>query len=273
MIFIGTNYNYLVQAAGRSAMVTGYFDQGKRWLEMLDEEHRDQVDHNLLGSIELLREQWEIEQERFKRDAGKQLPRVRIKTSRGEFVMELYLDDAPSTVSHFIRLCEKGYFNGLDFYQVIDDLLALAGDQSSAAGGGEKLLVDEHANPSARHALRGSVLMAKYPIPGTGKFVPNTGGSQFAILMLPAPIASQQQTVFGRVVEGMDVVCTLRRVDPSKEKKKGEVSVPPDYILSTEVMNRPETLPESVYFDPANAGEFGQHAGHDHGPSPAAPVN
>lgn len=273
MIFIGTNYTYLVQAAGRSAMVTGYFDQGKRWLEMLDEEHREQIDRSLLGATDILREQWDIEQEKFERDADKSLPRVRMKTSRGEFVIELYLEDAPSTVSHFIRLCEKGYFDGLDFYQVIDDLLALAGDQSGAAGGGEKLLLDEHVRPGARHALRGSLLMAKRPIPDTGNFVPNTGGSQFAIMMMPAPLASRQQTVFGRVVEGMDVVCTLRRVDPSKEKKKGEVVVPPDYILSTEVIERPESLPEPVYFDPANTSAAGAHAGHDHGPGGHTPTN
>jgi peptidylprolyl isomerase len=109
------------------------------------------------------------------------------------------------------------------------------------------MLMDEHERPDARKAFRGSLVMAKLPTGVAGEFVPNSASSQFAILFLPMPHLTEQQTVFGRVIEGMDVISSLRRVDPNKEKKNTDVVVPPDRILSAEVIRRPEKLPEPVY--------------------------
>jgi peptidylprolyl isomerase len=82
----------------------------------------------------------------------------------------------------------------------------------------------------------------------TGKFVPNSASSQFAILFLPVMSVSEEQTVFGRVIEGMDAISRMRRVDPSKKKKKGEVVQPPDMIFEATMVRRPKTLPEPEYF-------------------------
>ena len=93
--------------------------------------------------------------------------------------------------------------------------------------------------------------MAKIPMPDDSKsFIPNSASSQFAILLLPILTASEQQTVFGTVIEGMDVVSRLRRVDPYKEKKTGEVLYPPDSIIEATVLRRPEVLPEPEYVRP-----------------------
>jgi peptidylprolyl isomerase len=165
-------------------------------------------------------------------------------------VLELFLDQAPSTVSNFIRLVEERFYDELDFYQVIDHLLALTGDRSGdGTGNSGKFLVDEHEREDARNAFRGSLVMAKIPIGETGKFVPNSASSQFAIFYLPVVAVPESQTVFGRVIEGMDVISRLRRVDPHKEKKKGEIVLPPDRVIEATVIRRPETLPEPEYVD------------------------
>jgi peptidylprolyl isomerase len=155
-------------------------------------------------------------------------------------------------VSHFIRLVEDGFYNGLDFFQVIDHLLALTGDPGGTGTGNcGQFLRDEHGRPGARKGLRGSLVMAKIPMPDdSGNFIPNSASSQFAILLLPILTASEQQTIFGTVIEGMDVVSRLRRVDPHKEKKKGAIVYPPDSIIEAKVIRRPEILPEPEYVRP-----------------------
>lgn len=114
--------------------------------------------------------------------------------------------------------------------------------------------MDEHQNENARAGFRGSLVMAKLPTGETGKFVPNSASSQFAILLLPVTSVSKEQTIFGRVIEGMDAISRMRRVDPSKKKEKGEVVQPPDLIIEATVVRRPETLPEPDYL------QFGSQA-------------
>jgi peptidylprolyl isomerase len=188
--------------------------------------------------------------ERRERDAQSELPRVRLRTTRGDITVELFLKEAPSTVSHFLKLVEQDFYDGLDFYQVLDHLLALTGDPlGDGSGNSGEYLADEHDRPDARHPLRGSLVMAKIP-DGPNSYIPNSASSQFCILFLPIPRITEQQTVFGRVIEGMDVACSFRRVDPNEEKQEGMPSLPPDRILSADVIRRPESLPEPVYVEP-----------------------
>jgi peptidylprolyl isomerase len=91
--------------------------------------------------------------------------------------------------------------------------------------------------------------MAKLPDGDNGTFVPDTASSQFAILFLPIAIAVKQQTVFGRVIEGMDAVGRLQRIDPSKEKGKGEIVIPADRILRATVIRKPDELPKPQYLN------------------------
>ncbi len=249
LIDAGVNYLFLFQAAARSAVVAGQFDMARSLYAAIEEDKLEDVDHGLLARLEVLEANYLAEQEiREREQVEDRLPRVRLTTSRGDVVLELFLDNAPSTVSNFIRLVEEGFYDGLDFYQVMDHLLALTGDPSGVGSGGSgKLLMDEHERPDAREAFRGSLVMAKLPIGKTGKFVPNSASSQFAILFLPITHLTEQQTVFGRVIEGMDVVSSLQRVDPNAEKKKTDIIIPPDRILSAEVIRRPEKLPEPAY--------------------------
>ncbi len=248
----GSRLTYVFRIAARSAVVVGNFDFAKQCFEFLGEEQMEEIDETLLFHLERYRESYEREAEIRKRDEEEdRLPRVKLETTQGDVVVELFLDQAPTTVSNFIRLVESGFYDGNDFLQVIDNLLALTGDPSgTGAGNSGKFIVDEHARADARGAFRGSLVMAKLPQGESGAFLPNSASSQFAILYLPMISVSEEQTVFGRVIEGMDAISYLRRVDPSKKKEKNDVQLPPDRILKATVIRRPEVLPEPEYFDP-----------------------
>ncbi|MEM9586383.1 MAG: peptidylprolyl isomerase [Planctomycetota bacterium] len=245
----GQRQLFLLYAAGRGAVVTGDFKTARRIYELMAEKDREKIDDAFHAQLDLLESQWIEEQERRTKDAAGELPRVRFETSKGTFVAELFLDEAPSTVSHFITLVEEGFYDGLDFYQVVDDLLALTGDPGGdGSGGSGKYLIDENEREGARNGFRGSLMMAKLPA-GEGAFIPNTASSQFAILFMPAPTVRETQTVFGRVIEGMDVVSSFRRVDPNEKKGKNTLVLPPDRIFKAEVIRRPDALPSPVYYD------------------------
>ena len=249
----GSQLKYLFETAARSAVVCGEFEIAKKIYDAMLDENQEEVDSRLEFNLDEYRKQFESEAELRKAErAEDRLPRVLFTTTQGDFVVELFIDQAPSTVSHFIRLVEDGFYNGLDFFQVIDHLLALTGDPGGTGTGNcGQFLRDEHARPGARKALRGSLVMAKIPMPDdSNSFIPNSASSQFAILLLPILTASEQQTVFGTVIGGMDVVSRLRRVDPYKEKKTGEVLYPPDSIIEATVLRRPEVLPEPEYVRP-----------------------
>lgn len=243
---------YLFQAASRSAVVGGQFDIARKVYDAMSEDQLEDVDRRFSYGMDQLEENYLEEQEILKKETeADNLPQVKLRTSEGDVVLELFLDQAPSTVASFIKLVEEGFYDGLDFHQVIDDLLVLTGDPSGLGDGNSgKFLIDENDRPDARHGFRGSLVMAKIPTsPKSSDFFPNSSSSQFAIMMIPILGIEKQQTVFGRVIEGMNNLAALRRVDPSKEKKKGEITLPSDYIIEATVVRRPEVLPEPKYLD------------------------
>ena len=165
-------------------------------------------------------------------------------------VVDLFINEAPSTVSNFIQLAESGFYDGLDFFQVVAGLVALTGDPlGDGSSQPDRFIADEHDRERARKPLLGSLVMAKLPAGENQGFVPNSAGTQFAILLMPYPRASRVQTVFGRVVKGLDVLGALRHIDPSEAKEKNKIVVPPDRILEIKVINRPDSLPPVDYVD------------------------
>lgn len=252
---------YIWKVAARSAVATGQFDTARKIYEVLKkpevlgDKEFNKTDGALSFFLDEHEKQFNEEMEIRKQEqeaTENKLPRVNLKTTQGDVEVELYINQAPSAVSHFIKLVESGFYDGLDFQLVIQDMLALTGDPNGdGLGNSGEFLKDEHQREDARHGLRGSLLMAKIPKDKSGNFFPDSGSSQFTILMLPLVSASEQQTVFGRVIKGMNAISRLRRVDPNKKKEKGEIVQPPDSIIEATVMWRPETLPEPVYVEPA----------------------
>jgi peptidylprolyl isomerase len=125
----------------------------------------------------------------------------------GEFVIQLFPDKAPLTVNSFIFLARDGYFTGVTFHRVLDGFMAQAGDQTGTGSGGPGYeYVNEDNDLTFDKA--GVVAMAN-----AGR---DTNGSQFFITFGPATSLNGGYTIFGQVIEGMDVVNAITRRDPAQ---------------------------------------------------------
>ncbi len=249
LLDLGQNYTFLFLAAARSAVVSGQFEAARNIYDAVDDSGLKETDLRLKNQLEILEKQYEREQAAIERTDADSLPHIRIETTQGDILIELFPDAAPSAVAHFRKLVKEEFYDGMDFSVVSHNLLAMTGDASGdGRGNSGEFLIDEHGREESRHGLRGSVVMAKLPI-GEGKFIENSGSSQIAILFLPLPAISETQSVIGRVIDGMDIVSNLRRIDPTEKKEKTAIQLPPDAILRAEIVRFGDELPEPRYVD------------------------
>ncbi|MEM8910951.1 MAG: peptidylprolyl isomerase [Planctomycetota bacterium] len=249
LLDLGQRYAYLFLMGARSGVVTGRFEEAKRIYDSIDPSALSETDQRLVMSMDIIEQQYKRDLELRQQIDESSLPTVELETTKGRVTITLFTDSAPSAAEHFMRLVEDGFYDGLDFAQVLDGVLALTGDPTNdGRGNSGNFLIDEHDRENARPALRGSVIMAKMPLQ-PGEFVPNSGSSQFAIALLPLPSVASTQTVFGQVTDGMHVISSLRRVDPSEKKSEKEIQFPPDAILTATVVQRGPELPEPNYVD------------------------
>lgn len=130
-------------------------------------------------------------------------PHAILTTEYGDIDIELYFDSAPLTVLNFVDLARSGFYDGLQFHRVIPGFVAQGGDPRGDGWGGPDWAI--RSEDSDEPFRRGSVGMAT-----SGK---DTGGSQFFICFLPQPHLEARYTVFGQVVEGMEVVDRICRGD------------------------------------------------------------
>jgi len=158
---------------------------------------------------------WQEEQAlRAAESAADDLPRIVIETSRGPITLELFENEAPNTVANFISLAESDFYAGTRFHRFITNMMIQGGDPESRSGPGIAqglggpgyTIADEHGRPESRRHFRDSIAMAKTQLP-------DTAGSQFYLCHRPLPWLNDRHTVFGRVLEGHDVVRALRQDD------------------------------------------------------------
>jgi len=132
------------------------------------------------------------------------LPRVKLETSDGDVLIELFENEAPNTVANFIKLTQEGYYDGLEFFQVVPSLYARSGctanDGTTHPG---YRIRNEFEN--IRSHFAGTVVMQN-----DGE---NTAGSQFMILHRPDPNLKEKVVSFGRVIEGLDIVYGFNTVN------------------------------------------------------------
>jgi peptidyl-prolyl cis-trans isomerase A (cyclophilin A) len=134
-------------------------------------------------------------------------------TTEGSFTARLYDQEAPRTVENFVGLAEgskewtdprtnqkvrQPYYNGIVFHRVIEGFMIQGGDPLGQGIGGPGYTFADEFHPSARHNKAGILSMANRG--------PNTNGGQFFITLAPTPHLDDRHSVFGEVVEGMDVV-------------------------------------------------------------------
>ncbi len=214
---------------GIAAFATNDFDKAEEHLNTAkDLGEISETGTQYLGLIDKYKEYWATEKElREKEAAANDLPRVKLTTNKGDIVIELLENEAPETVGNFVSLVEKGFYNGLDFHRVLPAFMAQGGDPSGdGTGGSDYSIYCECYKPEHRKHFRGSLSMAH-----AGK---NTGGSQFFLTFVPTDHLNGMHTVFGRVVEGMDVLAKLQRRDPSGEPPLAT----PDEIVTAEVLRK-----------------------------------
>ena len=128
---------------------------------------------------------------------------VRVETDRGVFTIELACGEAPLTCLNFLQLANQGFYDGSSFHRVVPDFVAQAGDPRGDGRGGPGYTIRDEMNPLRYE--RGSVGMA---LSG-----PDTGGSQFFVVLSPQPHLDGGYTLFGRVIEGMNAVDLLLQGD------------------------------------------------------------
>ncbi len=128
--------------------------------------------------------------------------KVQLKTNMGEITLELY-PDMPITAGNFQKLVEKGFYDGTIFHRVIDGFMIQGGDPTGTGRGGPGYAIkDEFSGKNKNN--RGTISMANAG--------PNTGGSQFFINLVDNNYLDKAHPVFGKVVEGMDVVEAMGKV-------------------------------------------------------------
>ena len=124
--------------------------------------------------------------------------KIKFTTNKGVFVAGMFEDKAPLTTKNFIELVEKGFYDGIIFHRVIDGFMIQGGDPTGTGMGGPGYKIKDEFGEGLKHDDEGILSMANAGL--------NTGGSQFFITLAPTPWLNGHHAIFGKVVEGMDVV-------------------------------------------------------------------
>ncbi|MGD8777949.1 MAG: peptidylprolyl isomerase [Ignavibacteria bacterium] len=138
-----------------------------------------------------------------------------IKTNKGTMELELFSGEAPKTVRNFCGLAQKNYYDGVTFHRVIDGFMIQGGDPTGTGSGGESIYgakFEDEFSMNLKHDSPGVLSMANAG--------PNTNGSQFFITLVPTPWLNGKHSVFGKIINGMDVLQTIGKVPTSKPLDK-----------------------------------------------------
>ena len=141
-------------------------------------------------------------------------------TSKGVFRVELNEDKAPETTDNFIKLVESGFYNGLIFHRIISNFMIQGGCPNGTGMGGPGYTINDEFHPELKHSGPGILSMANAG--------PNTGGSQFFITLVATNWLDGKHAVFGKVVEGLDVVSTAGQVETDGRDRPTE-----DVVIET----------------------------------------
>ena len=128
-----------------------------------------------------------------------------IETDKGSIRLELHDDKVPKTCTNFEKLAGDGFYDGLMFHRVIDDFMVQTGCPQGTGTGGPGYQFEDEFHGDLTHTGPGILSMANAG--------PNTNGSQFFITHVATPWLDGKHSVFGRVLEGMDVVNSIRQGD------------------------------------------------------------
>ncbi len=153
-------------------------------------------------------------------EAGK---KVLLETSMGDIILQLY-EDMPITAGNFQKLVEKGFYDGTIFHRIIDGFMIQGGDPTGTGCGGPGYAIKDEFTRKNKND-RGTISMANAG--------PNTGGSQFFINLVNNNFLDSKHPVFGKVIEGLDVVDMMGKVKTgAADKPAKEVKIESAKVIS-----------------------------------------
>mmetsp|Transcript_8465 Transcript_8465/g.14191 ORF Transcript_8465/g.14191 Transcript_8465/m.14191 type:complete len:161 (+) Transcript_8465:84-566(+) len=139
---------------------------------------------------------------------------VTFQTSLGDIKFEVFCDTAPKTAFNFMALCASGYYDNTKFHRNIKTFMLQGGDPTGTGKGGESIwggAFEDEFHPENKHDRRGVLSMANKG--------PDTNKSQFFITYSQQPHLNNVYSVFGRVIDGMDVLDAIERVPVGKKDR------------------------------------------------------
>jgi peptidyl-prolyl cis-trans isomerase B (cyclophilin B) len=141
--------------------------------------------------------------------------RVSMETTKGLIELDLYPQYAPRTVNNFVFLTQQGYYDGVSFHRVINNFVIQGGDPTGTGAGGPGYKFEDEVYDNPLKHETNVISMANAG--------PNTNGSQFFITHSPQPHLDGKHTVFGKVVNGADVVNAIQEGDKMEKVEVSEL--------------------------------------------------
>jgi cyclophilin family peptidyl-prolyl cis-trans isomerase len=228
LVAAGNKSPAVYNALGVAAFCVNDYDLARKYLNLAaDQKSLNDSGKNFLSSLDDTEKLWAKESQiRAAEAKADDLPRVKIVTTKGDIVIELFENEAPNTTANFISLIESGFYKETPFHRVLPNFMAQGGDPTGAGSGGPGYAIAcECYRPDFRRHFRGSLSMAH-----AGR---DTGGSQFFLTFVPTVSLNGKHTVFGRIIEGMDVLDRIQRIDPDKS-----TGAQPDRIQDAVVLRK-----------------------------------
>ncbi|MDA9717987.1 peptidylprolyl isomerase [Planctomycetaceae bacterium] len=223
-----------------AAMITSELDLAEKFLKAAEEAGTslDKI-ASLQKAIEAERPKVATEMAtRAAEEKADDLPQVKIETTKGTIVVELFENEAPNTVANFISLVENQFYNNTVFHRVIPNFMAQGGDPTGTGTSGPGYTIECECDlPNARKHFLGSLSMAH-----AGK---DTGGSQFFLTFRPTEHLDGRHTVFGRVIEGFDVLPKITRTEGPQARPTQDKIISAEILRKRDHAYEPKTSKES----------------------------
>ncbi len=141
--------------------------------------------------------------------------KVKLQTNKGDIVLELYTGSMPITAGNFVKLVKEGFYDGVIFHRIIPGFMIQGGDPTGTGMGGPGYKIkDEFTGTNLDENDRGTISMANAG--------PNTGGSQFFINLVDNNFLDGRHPVFGKVIEGLEVVDLISNVETDSQDRPVE---------------------------------------------------
>ena len=230
----------LLLTGATAAMITSELDLAEKFLKAAEEAG---VSADKIASLQkaIDHERPKVDSEMAARAAEEKaddLPRVKIETTKGTIVVELFENEAPNTVANFISLVDSHFYDGTPFHRVIPQFMAQGGDPTGTGTSGPGYTIDcECELPNARKHFLGSLSMAH-----AGK---DTGGSQFFLTFRPTEHLDGRHTVFGRVIKGLDILPKITRTEGPQARPTQDKIISAEVIRKRDHAYEPKTTQKS----------------------------